>query len=197
MLLGEGHRVLVLAAGRGTRMGGPKVLMSVGGVPWWRVQLERLNAAGLEQTWLVSPEVRSVFESEPDAPQQLVEADSSEPMFETLMRGLRSLDDKPCPGVFVLPIDVPAAGPAVWRELAVTGRVAVPVCDGRRGHPLHLPRLWIREHLLASPPPPGARLDTLIRAFRMEVAVDDPAVGFNLNTEADVQQWLESQREQA
>ncbi len=197
MLRGEGHRVLVLAAGRGTRMGGPKVLMSVDGLPWWRVQLARLDAAGLEQIWMVSPEVRSMLETESDAPHQLVEADSSEPMFETVMRGLRSFDCKPCPGVFVLPIDVPAAGPAVWRALAATGRVAVPVHNRRRGHPLHLPQPWIHEHLLASPPPPRSRLDTLIKAFRLEVSVDDPAVGFNLNTEADVQQWLESQREQA
>jgi CTP:molybdopterin cytidylyltransferase MocA len=182
--------VLVLAAGRGTRMGGPKVLMSVDGLPWWRVQRGRLDAIGLEQVWLVSPETRSVLEAEADGPTQLVDADSSEPMFETVMRGLGAIEAKPCDGVFVLPIDVPAAEPSVWRALAETRQVAVPVCDRKCGHPLYLPWAWIQTHLLDEHPPPGARLDRLIRPMRMEVSVVDPAVTINLNTESDVDRWL-------
>jgi CTP:molybdopterin cytidylyltransferase MocA len=192
---GSGDIVLVLAAGRGTRMGGPKVLMSMDGLPWWRVQRARLDAIGLEQVWLVSPETRTVLEAEADGPTRLVDADSSEPMFETVMRGLGAIEAKPCDGVFVLPIDVPVAKPSVWHALAESKQVAVPVCDRKRGHPLYLPWAWIQTHLFDEHPPPGTRLDTLIRPMRMEIAVVDPTVTINLNTEADVEHWLGLRRE--
>ena len=55
-----GISVVVLAAGRGTRMGGPKALMEVRGRVWWRWQREWLapaEAAGATVVWLVSPVV--------------------------------------------------------------------------------------------------------------------------------------------
>ena len=50
-------RVLVLAAGRGRRMGGPKALMMVEGEPWWMRQRRRIAEVGIPMTWVVSPQV--------------------------------------------------------------------------------------------------------------------------------------------
>jgi CTP:molybdopterin cytidylyltransferase MocA len=169
-------------------MGTPKALMSVDGRPWWRIQAERLAAAGLEATWVVSAAVQASIGGEGDAPQSMALADSSVPMFDSILAGVAAVRGLRPRGLFVLPIDVPAAGPAVWSALARTGGVAIPTCGGRRGHPVYLPWGWLMGVLAALPPSP--RLDALIGPVATEVAVDDPSVLVNLNTPEDVRAWL-------
>lgn len=185
-------RVLVLAAGRGTRMGGPKALMSVAGEPWWRHQQRRLDAIGLSSSWLVSPAVRAAMAGHADAPSRLIDADEAEPMFATLVRGARALSGLETRGVFVLPIDVPVPRASVWRALCAAECVAVPVYQGQRGHPIYLPWGWIEAELLPRADDSSARLDELVRGERVEVPADDVACTMNLNTPDDLKDWLDA-----
>lgn len=186
--------MLVLAGGKGTRMGGPKVLMDVGGKPWWRVQMDRLAATGIEQTWVVSPATRLALDAESSPPKKLVHADENEPMFGSLIRGIRSLDVDRVRGVFVLPIDVPAPDATVWQALSSAGQCAVPTFQSKRGHPIYLPTNWVRTHLLQDPLSENSRLDTLVRHDRIDVEVHDPCATTNLNTPDDVALWLETMK---
>ena len=97
---------LVLAAGRGRRMGGPKALMQVHGQPWWRLQRERLAAAGVESLWIASPDVAAAWTDIPDAPRHLTTAPAADapphstpeplPMFASLMLGVGCCSGRCC-----------------------------------------------------------------------------------------------------
>ena len=193
-----GHdRVLVLAAGRGTRMGTPKVLMLVGGEPWWVRQARRIDDAGLGQTWVVSESVRTTMLAQ-GAGVGFVTADAGAPMFESLVAGLVALREDPPRGVFVLPVDVPAPGRGVFDSLSGSAGASVPVYRGKAGHPVYLPWGWVRGRVLtpgqggeASPLDGGRRrLDRLLDGEAVRVAVDDPATVVNLNTPGDLERWL-------
>ena len=179
----------MLAAGRGTRMGGPKALMRVGVQPWWRRQFDAIAALGFDQLWAISPRVRTEL-GESDPLPRVVEADENAPMFASVWSGLRGLLERPPTGVFVLPVDVPVASPGVWDALGARDVPAVPVCGGRGGHPVWLPWAWIEIRVDLGRYDPDARLDELTRDGRTEVAVEDEAVVTNLNTPEDVGRWL-------
>lgn len=193
-------RVLVLAAGRGTRMGTPKALMPVGGEPWWVRQMRRIGEAGLEQTWVVSRAVRAGM-GDGGGGADLVLADASAPMYESLETGLIHLSASPPRGVFVLPVDVPTPVGGVFGALSGGGggmvSPVVPVYRGATGHPVYLTWGWVCDRILtaahggrAAPIVDEARrLDRLIGAGGVRIEVDDPAVAVNLNTPADVQDW--------
>lgn len=194
----ESSHVLVLAAGRGTRMGGPKAMMGVGGRAWWMIQRERLATLGMPVTWVVSSAVRSAMLCSGTPPESIVLADPEAPMFSSLLEGIDSLRARPPRSVFVLPIDCPAPGPGVWRELAATGDVAVPACGGRAGHPVHLPWTFVTSipdfAAAAATEASPARLDHLIGPVAKLIKVRDPAVTTNLNTPRDLQAWLNDQQ---
>lgn len=189
-----GPRVIVLAAGKGRRMGGPKLVMDVGGRPWWRVQSERLSAAGVRPIWVVAR-----VHADLALPGLVVLGDGDAPMFESVRAGVlawrgqrgAAASGLAGAGVFVLPIDVPAPGAGVWRAVGEAadrlGRPAAPELGGRHGHPVFLPREWADR---AAGAPPGARLDDLLRGSLSYVQVDDPHTVTNLNTPEALAAWL-------
>lgn len=191
---------LILAAGRGTRMGGPKALLTVAHEPWWRTQSRRLAATGIPTTWVVSDTVRAALAPSADAPQRLITADSAAPMFASILIGLRALAHTPPQAVFILPVDAPAPEPAVWQALADSVNdlhtpVAIPTFQGKSGHPVLLRWSWIESTLFAAAhaaDPATLRLDTLIAPVAHHIAVTDPCVVINLNTPDDVSAYLAS-----
>lgn len=186
-------------------MGGPKALMQVHGQPWWRLQLQRLAAAGLESLWIASPEVAAAWTNTSDAPRHLTTTPAAEaghpstpeplPMFASLMLGVGALASLPRV-LLVLPVDVPCPSHAVIEALiaATASGVSLPSHQGRTGHPIALSRPWIESNLL----PPDrhdvrvARLDHLVRDSARMLQVDDPCVLVNLNTPTDLEAWLDS-----
>ncbi|MBZ0173075.1 MAG: NTP transferase domain-containing protein [Phycisphaerales bacterium] len=194
------EHTLVLAAGRGKRMGSPKALMNVGGEPWWVRQKRRIETLGLRQTWVVSDAVRTAMWHRTGAPEFVV-ASASEPMFESLVAGLIHLGLAPPRGVFVLPVDVPAPDGNVFRALAGANSVAVPVFRGATGHPVYLPWGWVCDRILTGEQGGRAavllgehrRLDRLTRGESRFVDVADPAISFNLNTPGDLGDWEAAQ----
>lgn len=190
--LDQSH-VLVLAAGRGTRMGGPKALMRVRDEAWWRHQDRRLREVGVPATWIVSDVVWQAMEGDASRPTRCVRVDSTAPMFTSVLAGLNSLRGKPPEGVFVLPVDAPPPGRRVWHALRSTG-LSCPSFEGIRGHPVFLPWSWIEATLwnaiAAAADPSALRLDHLIRDVLNVVPTDDPRVGCNLNTPEDVARYV-------
>ncbi len=189
--------LVLLAGGRSTRMSLPKGLLEYKGQTWLTHQLEAFAAAGGERAVVVLgfdhekyreriPELNSksflglslevVVNSEPARGQ-----------FSSLLTGLEKAQD----GAFVLPVDVPAASPEIWRklELALQEKVFVaqPVHDDRGGHPVLLSSAFV-SCLLEIPPEEG-RLDELIRELQpgelARVAVDDAKIELNLNQPSD------------
>ncbi|MBK9187526.1 MAG: nucleotidyltransferase family protein [Phycisphaerales bacterium] len=189
---GSRRCVLVLASGRGVRMGGPKAIMPVGGEAWWRVQMRRL--AGVESVWVVSALVEAEMGRHDDAPAHRVPGDSETPMFASVVAGMRQIAERGEPAfVHVLPVDVPAPSARVFDALEVTASragVAVPSWEGVTGHPLCMTWAWGCANVLGHAHEAAqARLDELSAACRAVVAVDDPSVRVNLNTPDAVRAW--------
>lgn len=134
---------MVLAAGAGRRMGGPKALVRDPDDVPWAVRSSRLLAeAGCSPVLVVigaaADEVRAVLTAEPV---QVVEAtDWEEGMSASLRAGLKALPQD-VDGVVVVPVDVPGLTAAAVRRVAGDGSgLARAVYDGRPGHPVLLGR---------------------------------------------------------
>lgn len=186
--------VLVLAAGRGTRMGTPKALMSVLGAPWWKRQHDAIARAGLASLWVVSEFVLRATGGEIARLARAVGAPDDAPMFESFRAGVDALRGDPPAGVLVLPVDVPMSGAGVAGALRAAGAVAAPTYLGSNGHPLWLEWNWLCAALSADR---SARLDVLTSAHRVLVEVDDPFVAMNLNRAGDVEMLERALRERS
>lgn len=196
--------VLVLAAGRGTRMGCPKAAMEVAGRPWCQHQIERLERVGVPALWVISSEAMGLCiarRGRGRAPQRIMTGDPGAPMFASLLAGIsivwQGQGRHASGGVFVLPVDVPAPSPKVWRSLAESACVSAPQYQGKRGHPVFLPWPWVECLVLDGPGrwqrmglPGEPRLNALIENEVRLVDVDDSDVIVNLNTPEDVASWL-------
>ena len=179
---------LILAAGRGRRMGIPKAVLPVKGEPLALVQARLLKGARVEPTVIVvgyrHDEVRKQLSPWPDI---AVNDDWSKGQFSSLQAGLAYLPEGPW--VLVLPVD------AFGLRLETVKRLidstddrfdaVVPVCRGRRGHPVLLAPPFRRR--LAALPPETSRLDHLLREASVTlVSVEDEAVRRNINRPEDL-----------
>jgi CTP:molybdopterin cytidylyltransferase MocA len=174
-------------------MGTPKALMDISGRSWWQIQHERLEAARVPSTWVVSPDVHAAMTAPGAPPVRAIDSSPQLPMFASFLRGIDSLRADPPQGVFVLPVDVPAPDRAVWDSLCDLDQVSIPSYMDIRGHPIYLPWRWIDEVLRASPDSASVsllRLDRLVEPVARFVNVHDRSVAFNLNTPDDVRRWL-------
>ena len=190
-------RVIVLAAGRGLRAGGPKALHRVHNRPWWHIQRKRLALVGLPVVWVISDRVRASMTEHGGPPPDSVIADELSPMFTSVLAGCTAIAElhRSTRGVFILPVDVPAPNPTVFNTLArATAHpsavaAALPTHNSQRGHPVYLSWPLVTSRLLSPSTPADSRLDHLIEDARVEVPVTDPGVLINLNTADDFTAW--------
>lgn len=188
--------VIVLAAGRGRRAGGPKALHAVHGRAWWQAQQDRLGSTKMPTLWVVSERVLAGMQSNSTPPEHVIVADDSAPMFASIAAGVKAISriDAVPRGVFVLPVDVPAPSPTVFASLSHAIRqtspavAAIPTHREDRGHPVYLRWNFVASHILTTNPA-DARLDQLIGNARIEVPVPDASVIENLNTADDFAAW--------
>lgn len=189
---------LLLAAGAGRRMGGPKALVrpAPDSPTFLEATLDRLAHAGLERVVVVlgarADDARPVAEAA--HAEVVVAADWDEGMGASLRAGLAHLDttsDDDVHAALVTLVDLPDVGTPVYRRVLDAGRGLGPATllraeyDGRPGHPVVLGRdHWqpvvttargdrgARDHLAAHPPTP--------------VECGDLATGSDADTPADL-----------
>ncbi|MBI5201103.1 MAG: nucleotidyltransferase family protein [Elusimicrobia bacterium] len=173
-------QVFLLAAGRGARAGGPKAWRELDGKPALWAHLANIIGAvasvsvSIQGEW--SPRCK---EHAPAA--YWVATDPDQPMLASL-QALLAYRPSDAPA-FVYHVDMPLFERRVYRGLldALKGRdAAVPVFEGRRGHPVLLSP-GIFTDILALNPETG-RLDEFLRDRNVaQVAVDGRAVLENRN----------------
>ncbi len=193
--------VILLAAGRSSRMGKPKGLVQIENRPWIEWQLESLRAAGVETVVVVLGHSAEAYETAlakiAIAGLNVVTTRNLDPdrgQFSSIQEGLRCVlssgfaED----GVYILPVDVPCANAEAWRRMreAQNERNAlVPMMKGRGGHPVWISETFAKSLALLDPVDPESRLDLRIHRLPAEqvahVGVDDPAILANFNTESD------------
>jgi molybdenum cofactor cytidylyltransferase len=183
--------VVLLAAGRSSRMGEPKGLVVFEGRPWLVTQLEALE--GRRVVVVLgddSPRYREAIPDLASRAEVVVNPAPDRGPFSSLQVGLAAVSVSPAVPAFVLPVDVPAAVATVWQALEeALGPgldAAVPVFEGRGGHPVLLAPPFIARLRSRDPASPEARLDVELRSAKTRrVPTADPHVRLNLNAPED------------
>ncbi len=199
--------LIMLAAGKSSRMGEPKGLVGVGkrSRPWIEVQLRRFAKAGGRKTvvvlgydqgryleelpWLLGerteelPGIDVVINSKPERGS-----------FSSLMEGWRYLRKKwPGSPAFILPVDVPCPPGHVFQALSNALEPGIeacfPFCQNQGGHPVLGAASFMEKLDLLAITDPNSRLDWQIRSLPPEslrkVPIEDKLVLMNMNRKED------------
>jgi CTP:molybdopterin cytidylyltransferase MocA len=183
---------LLLAAGAGRRMGGPKALVrtSPGHPTLLETAVDRLRSAGLDRVVVVVGAAAAQVSPLAAAAgaEVVVATDWDEGMGASLRAGLRHLVTAPdVDAVLVTLVDLPDVGPEVHRRVlgAVGGpprsALARATFDGRPGHPVHLGREHWAAVLGSARGDRGAR-DHLAAHETLAVECGDLATGEDADT---------------
>jgi len=174
---GKGSSVqdaVVLAAGASTRMGRPKALLEVGGVPLLLHHVRTFSTIGLRVHVVLGAYEATLRTVLPDfVTVHHNPAWGTTGPAESAFVALQRLGP-----ALVTPVDVPPARLPDLQRLLDAGGPALLRHRGVDGHPIRL-----------DPPHPQLRLDERLRgALRIET--DDPDVVRNLNTPEEWNAWL-------
>lgn len=185
---------VVVAAGASARFGAPKLLAPLGGVPLLRRSVLAFAGAGLGEVLVVlGAHADVLLPLLADLAVRTVRNPRWEAgMFSSVRAGLAAVRPA-ATRVAVSPADLPFLTPEVVARVASASLLAeggaavtLPVHEGRRGHPLLLPRP-LAERVLGWPD--DSRLDRLLRepgvAVR-EVAGCGPGVLRDVDTPGDL-----------
>lgn len=181
---------VVLAAGSGSRLGGPKLRMVVGGQSFLAHAVNVLASAGVDPICcVVAAEDALWARQEAMNAAVCVNSDPARGMLSSVAAGLACVPGEA--GALIAPVDHPYVRVATVKSLlaAFAGfpdHIVKPVYRGRTGHPIILPdnvcqivrhasgTTTLREVLVQT----GARV--------RYVDVDDEGVLVNVNTPADI-----------
>jgi len=165
--------VVVLAAGEGRRMGGPKALLPIQGTTFLAHLCGVFARAGLDLVVAVlGAEAERVRQeaSIPDGVTVVVNEDWRSGMLSSMCRGLDAAETLGAEAVLVHPVDHPVVEPstiaAVGSALLGGAAIAVPTCAGRRGHPAGFAASMF-DAIRQAPPEVGARAVLAANAGRI------------------------------
>ncbi len=132
---------IVLGAGRGRRIGGPKALLTLGGATFHRRAVGVFGEAGLELVMVVNPELADTLPAPVRGEHRVVNPDPDQGgMFGSVRLGVAEAGRLGATGAILLPVDHPlvSAGDvlSVAAALHRGAAVAVATHEGRRGHPI-------------------------------------------------------------
>ncbi|MBM3774733.1 MAG: nucleotidyltransferase family protein [Acidobacteria bacterium] len=157
---GPGLAGLILAGGESRRMGFPKALLSFGGSSFADHLVDLLAAVCAPVIVVVGAHAEAIRAGmRSPSPALVVEnPDWRRGQLSSLQCGLRALPPD-CRGVVFTPVDHPNIQPATLAALLEAGgraAVAIPRCQGRRGHPVYISQA-VAEEVLALSAPASAR----------------------------------------
>ncbi|HET9984107.1 MAG TPA: nucleotidyltransferase family protein [Longimicrobiales bacterium] len=187
---------IVLAAGRGERIGRPKAELELGGQTFLEHALAALLGGGCRSVVVVVADQREVLVTGPaDDVVYVRNPDPDSEQVDSLRIGLKALPVDTA-AAMVLPVDVPAVRPetvaaliqAFDREDCVIVR---PVHDGRPGHPTLFARPLFPELCTPGLPRGAESIVELHAAGTRDVVVDDAGVLLDVDTPADLRRLVE------
>jgi molybdenum cofactor cytidylyltransferase len=147
---------LLLAAGRGERMGGVKQLLPLGGQRMIEAALRNLHNARLDEIIVVlgfaAEEIRPLVQGR-ERVKIVINTRFQEGMSTSIQQGLREISPR-SKGILIALADQPFIPPEVINALIEgfqTGAkgIVLPVYQGKRGHPVILDRKKYEGELLA------------------------------------------------
>jgi len=181
--MGSGVDGVLLAAGRSSRAGTFKMELELAGKPLLLWSLEAM-AAVCSRVIVVagySPErIRRLTRGLPGT-EVAVNENFAAGMLSSIQAGIRLVRAR---RFFISPGDMPLIGAAVYQKLlAVEAEIVVPLCRGRRGHPVLMAAGLVPE--LLSEPPASSLGRFIGRRPWQAVEVGDPGILADLDDLAD------------
>lgn len=197
---------VILAAGRSTRMGRSKALLTCGdGRTFARALAETLCAAGVDAPFVVGrlddEALRTEVEAIGSGVRLVLNADADRGgQLSSLLAGLREADRPGVRALMVVPVDAPlVTADTVAALIAVFTATGAPIVraryDGRNGHPVIFSRAMFDE-LRSADPKAGAK--AVLRAHSsaiINVDLEDPAVLGDIDTPEDYRRLLASRED--
>jgi molybdenum cofactor cytidylyltransferase len=183
---------VVLSAGESSRMGRPKALLPVGETFFLERIVTALRATKVEKILVVlGHNAAALGQKIKQLPVEiLVNPDYSLGQLSSLHVALRALEHTAADGIVLHLVDHPFIDPNLVNRMidafyASKKPIVVPVCRGRRGHPVIFARALFAE-LLAAPLDQGAK--TVVRAHALdtlEIETDDEGITCDIDTPDD------------
>lgn len=179
---------VVLAGGKGGRMGIPKARMMMEGEPLARRQAKLLLAAGCARVTIVlgfdSDRIADVLEPLPDGADVVINRQWSCGQFSSLQAGLACVPPD-TDQILILPVDVIGVAIETIQHLLQDGcrecDAVVPTVGGQGGHPVVISRGMCHDLLTQNPT--EARLDRRLKTKNVRrIDVTDAAVLANANS---------------
>lgn len=171
-MIKEAYAAIVIAAGLSERMGMFKPLLEISGKPALLHLLDSIRESGIETTLVVTGHERSLTEAavnryitslrhshradNPNTGYRLLTVNNKEfknGMFSSVKTGFSSAAEMPIKAALLFPADVPLvsektiAGLIRTWEQQTESPFAVPVYEGKNGHPLLIPAKYFDEIL--------------------------------------------------
>lgn len=181
----------ILAAGRSTRMGRPKALLKLRQSTFLQTILDAVEAAGIARRIVVLGSEPDKILSEHDfrGVTVVTNHEMEAGPIGSLRAAVRAVSDHPVDGLLVWPVDAPHVAVSTVEALIAAFQasdlpIAVPVIDGKRGHPVIFGRELFGEILDLGP---GLGADAVVRADPLRVLpveVRDLAVLDDVDTPA-------------
>jgi molybdenum cofactor cytidylyltransferase len=182
---------IIMAAGRGERMGQPKLFLESAGKSFLELVITALEGAGiLDITAVVRKEDRARSATMIKSYRLAVNRHPENGPLSSLRAGLDSAPG--FEGYLVVPVDHPFIKPGTIRDLAETFKqkpytIVKPYCQGKSGHPVIIPAS-LAEHIAGQDTTGG--LAQVIRNSGLAVArleVNDNGIFRNINTKGDME----------
>lgn len=184
---------IILAAGASRRMGMPKALAKIGGATFLERVASALAKGGIGETVLVLGADEGVIVPEIGwfGGTIVINGAWREGQASSVAAGVGALDPSKIAGALIAPVDHPLVTADLIAQLLAAFRSApekiiLPVCRGRRGHPVVFPSRLFGE-LVNAPRDEGIR--HVVRSHPadiLELPTADDAVLRNLDTPADL-----------
>lgn len=186
--------VVILAAGLGTRLGGPKANMPFGKSTFLQCCLDKLSGLDfLFSAVVVNSAVMDAIRNDlPSRFQLIVNPEPLTGQLSSLRLALRAGADR-FPWTLVMLVDLPAVSTKTVHSLVTKAEQKpenfwVPCFKGRRGHPTIYCRAMYSD-LLEGPSDQGARWAVQQHSGRRrEIKVDDPYILRDIDTPQDYQE---------
>jgi molybdenum cofactor cytidylyltransferase len=188
---------ILLAAGRGQRMGGNKALMLFKGETWVQIQIRQIEAASFDQILIVTnPESAEAVEEITMRHRNVQVSVNEQPdrgPFSSLQIALNESVDKV---VFVNPMDVPLKGTTLielkkaWQK-SENLEALIPSFQNRRGHPVVLSPTLQEKIRALEVQNPDSRLDFVLRNLadskKQILELNDEFIPLNINNPEDLE----------
>jgi nicotine blue oxidoreductase len=188
---------VVVAAGEGRRMGGPKALLRVGGQSFLARAADLLRRPGVAEVVAVlgadADRVRDRAGLASAVGIVVNRAAREGGMLSSVVAGLDEAQARGAEAVLLHPVDHPLTAPgtvdAVVAALRAGAPIAVPSHDGRRGHPTGFAaQTW--DALRAAPRTEGARAVLAAHPEWIVHVAGDAGCRQGINTPADYERYL-------